>query len=235
MAKEIDLPSKAAVNLALIDAYIMAKNAVVGAGYGWEIDAQKNASLDQVTEKDFLQEAAWVILSAGMKESVVRKKFITLSHAFLHWESADVIARCKRTCRATAMSCFAHSGKIDAILTVADHVAENGFHYVKQSIQERGAEYLQCFPFIGPVTCWHLAKNLGVDVVKPDRHLSRISAAAGFASPHSLCRAIADLSGERISVIDIVLWRFATLNRQYLMLFAPFLQPRPGTWQGARH
>jgi hypothetical protein len=228
MARQLNLSSEAAMNLALIDTYIMARKAVVAAGYAWEIDAQKNASLDQATEKDFLQEAAWVILSAGMKESVIRKKFTTLSHAFLHWESANAIAKCKRICRATALSCFAHEGKIDAILAVADHVAENGFHYVKQSIQERGTEYLQSFPFIGPVTCWHLAKNLGVDVVKPDRHLSRISAVAGFASPQSLCRAIADLSGERISVIDVVLWRFATLNRQYLMLFKLLLHSHRG-------
>ena len=222
MTSNQDLASDVGGNLALVDAYIMARDAVIAAGYGWEIDAQKNASLDEITEKDFLQEAAWVILSAGMKESVIRKKFTGLSHAFLYWESASAIAKGKQVCRATALSCFGHKGKIDAILAVADHVAENGFHYVKQSIQERGPQYLQAFPFIGPVTCWHLAKNLGLDVVKPDRHLSRISAVAGFGSPHSLCRAIADLSGERISVIDIVLWRFATLNRQYLSLFGSF-------------
>lgn len=222
MNSQLNLTSEARQNPAIVDAYIMAKNAVIAAGYACEIDAQKNASLDEVTEKDFLQEAAWVVLSAGMKESVVRKKFTTLSGAFLHWESASIIVGSKQFCRANALSCFAHEGKIDAILSIVDHVDENGFPCVKQSIQDRGPEYLRAFPFIGPVTCWHLAKNLGLDVVKPDRHLLRISEAAGFSSPHSLCQAIADLSGERISVIDIVLWRFATLNRQYLALFRTF-------------
>jgi hypothetical protein len=226
--RQLDASCDPAVRYALLDAYIVAKDTVVAAGYGQEIDAQRNASLRRVMEKDFLQEAAWVILSAGMKETVVRSKFIGLSRAFLGWQSATAIARRRQICRVAALSCFSHEGKIDAILDVADHVAENGFPYVKQSIEERGTEYLQTFAFIGPVTCWHLAKNLGLDVVKPDRHLSRISSAAGFASPQSLCRAISDLSGERVSVIDIVLWRYATLNRQYLVLFQGDAYPGEG-------
>jgi hypothetical protein len=204
---------------AVLDAYLTAKSTVIAAGYSSEIDAQRNISFDAISEQDFLQEAAWVILSAGMRESVIRTKFTTLSNAFLYWESASAIASRKQVCRANALSCFGHEGKIDGILAVVDRVEEYGFDCVKQSIHERGTEYLQTFPFIGPVTCLHLAKNLGLDVVKPDRHLSRMSDAAGFSSAHSLCQTIADLSGERVSVVDIVLWRFATLNRGYLSLF----------------
>ena len=63
------------------------------------------------------------------------------------------------------------------------------------------------------VTCWHLAKNLGFQVAKPDRHLIRISKKAGFATPNDLCAAVAEVTGEPINVVDLVLWRYAALNR----------------------
>jgi hypothetical protein len=64
----------------------------------------------------------------------------------------------------------------------------------------------------GPVTVWQLAKNLGFDVPKPDRHLVRIAEQLGFSSPSQLCGAIADVSGEAVKVIDLVIWRYLADN-----------------------
>ena len=68
---------------------------------------------------------------------------------------------------------------------------------------------------VGASTAFHLAKNLGVPVVKPDRHLLRVSNAAGFESPHDLCAVIADIVGDSVSVVDLVIWRYATLKPSY--------------------
>jgi len=70
---------------------------------------------------------------------------------------------------------------------------------------------LQIFPFIGPTTSWHLAKNLGFDVAKNDRHLARLASANGYDDAHSLCRVISKATGEQVGIIDIVLWRYAVL------------------------
>jgi hypothetical protein len=203
----------------LIELYCAAQQLVVEAGYAQEITAQRQVSFRDVTETDFLQESAWVILNCGMRERTIRRKFPLVSSAFLEWKSAEAIIKLRPECRKAALSCFSHQGKIDAILEVIDHVATNGFPHVKESIKKTGTTYLQRFAFIGPITCLHLAKNLGLDVVKPDRHLLRMAAAAGFISPEALCRTIAEAMGEKLSVIDIVLWRFATLDRDYLSLF----------------
>ena len=53
----------------------------------------------------------------------------------------------------------------------------------------------------------------------PARALGRVAEAAKFPSPFELCCAIADATGERLSVVDIVIWRYATLDAQYLSLF----------------
>jgi len=197
----------------LIGAYLTAKEAVIASGYADEIDWQHNLSIEAMAESDFLREGAWVILSCGMRGSVVRSKFPGVSRAFEDWASAAKIVNNRATCRRQAMKVFGHEGKIDAIIELAERVASVGFEVVRDRIQSQGLSYLQTFSYIGPVTAFHLAKNLGYDVVKPDRHLVRISHAFGYESPTALCRAIADFVGDKISVIDLVLWRFATIQK----------------------
>ncbi len=99
-------------------------------------------------------------------------------------------------------------------------MADEGFGKIRAKIASSGVAFLQTFPSIGPITSDHLAKNIGLDLVKPDRHLTRLSQAAGFTSPVDLCRAIADLTGDKLAVIDIVLWRYATIRPDLLHLFA---------------
>ena len=47
----------------LASAYIRAKLKVLAAGYAHEIIWQKNVRTEELTERDFLRECAWVILS----------------------------------------------------------------------------------------------------------------------------------------------------------------------------
>jgi hypothetical protein len=89
---------------------------------------------------------------------------------------------------------------------------------IREKIRNEGIDFLQTLDFVGPITKYHLAKNIGLDVVKPDRHLMRLAKAAKFPSPTDLCQSIADVTGDKISVIDLVLWRYSTLGvqQQYL-------------------
>jgi hypothetical protein len=197
-------------------AYFCAKSAVIAAGFSEEIDYHDWLSFENLRERDFLREAAWVILSSGMRESVVVQKFPGVSEAFLGWSSGQSIVAKKDSCRSAALAVFRHIPKIDAILEVASTVAAEGFMQIRKQIEEHGAQYLQCFSFIGPATSLHLAKNLGMNVVKPDRHLVRIASALGYQSAEEMCREVAMALGERACIIDVVFWRFATLNPHYV-------------------
>jgi hypothetical protein len=199
--------------------YRLTKRFVVGEGFAHELDWQARKNIVQLDESMFLEEAAWVILSSGMKESLVRRRFGEVSAAFHHWKSADVISRTEDVCRSRALLAFNHSGKIDAICAVARRVTEHGFSDVADSIRIGGVEYLRSFPFIGKITSFHLAKNIGLNVAKPDRHLCRIASTVGFDRVQDMCEAIAYLSGDSVSVVDVVLWRFATLNNAYVEWF----------------
>lgn len=209
----------------LVDVYLTAKDAVIAHGFAWEIDWQADRRFERIQESEFLRESAWTVLSAGFRESVIRKLFGRLSEAFLEWRSARLIYERRRDCRVAALQVFGNERKIAAILDIAGIVAECGFGAIRRRINENGVSFLQTLPYIGPVTAFHLAKNLGFPVVKPDRHMQRIARAAGFRSPLELCEVIANRVGDPIQVIDIVLWRYATLFSNYVAAFTPLSSP----------
>ena len=209
---ETSLAGRAA-NLATF--YLDIKAQLIGAGYAAEIDWQSDLEFERVTESDFLRETAWVILSSGFREAVVRQCFDEISHAFLGWCNAEQIYEKRDVCKKQAIEIFHNQRKINAIGEVVGKVATDGITRVKEEIRLRGVEYLQELSYIGPVTAFHLAKNLGLNVVKPDRHLVRMARCTGYDSPVDMCEAVAECVGDPLGVVDVVLWRYATLNDGY--------------------
>jgi len=107
-----------------------------------------------------------------------------------------------------ARASFRNTAKLSAIVEIARRIEATGFDVLKRSIVVDSIATLRQFPYIGPVTVWHLAKNLGYDIAKPDRHLTRISKRFGFGGADSFCAAIADACGDSVKVIDLVVWRY---------------------------
>jgi len=198
----------------LAGAYMTMKEWVIDAGYAAELDWQDQLYFSDLTESRFLCEAAWVILSAGFSNAVLRTRFDAIAEAFCRFSNAGEIVENARRCRRDALLVFGNSRKIDAIVEVARRVVGAGFRETKSRIETERCHFLEGFPQIGPVAALHLMKNLGIDTVKPDRHIIRVAAAAGH-SPESLCQAISNIVGDRISVVDLVIWRFATQRSDY--------------------
>lgn len=204
----------------LIEVFLRASQFVIDCGFEGEIEWQRSRNLEQVTESEFLSQAAWVVLSSGMRESVIRSRFEYISESFHYWRDADKIRNDADSCRERALRHFGHAGKISAILSIISYVADSGIDDLKLKLRESGVEFLRNFAYMGPATAYHLAKNIGLQVVKPDRHLVRLSLVAGFDSPDGLCREISRHTGENVAVIDVILWRYATLRDDYLEAFA---------------
>jgi hypothetical protein len=141
------------------------------------------------TAEDFAQEAIFVICNSGMRNNIARKIYQRVAAAVGAGGSASDV--------------FGHAGKaaaidriwrerealFDAYLTSSDKVA-----------------YLETLPWIGGITKWHLAKNFGVDCVKPDVHLQRLARHHGV-TPTELCAPLSAASGLKIRTIDLLLWR----------------------------
>ena len=194
---------------------------VTQAGFAGEIDWQDSRSLSQLTESEFLAQGAWVILSSGMRESVIRRCYEGVSRAFLHWASAGAIAERRVECEEKALQVFNHLAKVRAIGSMCKRVCDISFPTVLQKIQTEDVSFLRTFDFVGPVTSFHLAKNLGLDVVKPDRHLIRMASAARCSCPEELCKTIAEITGDKLAVVDLILWRYATIASDYDALLTP--------------
>jgi len=203
----------------IVNLYLEAKKTIIKGGFAEEIDWQNDIQFSQIDESYFLKEAAWVVLSSGMKESVIRKKFPAISAAFYYWRSPNRIVKNRKKCMMRALMVFCHEPKINAIINIAEKISTDGFDSLKICIRNEGIKFIQTMPYMGPATSYHLAKNIGLDVVKPDRHLLRIATVTGYANPQHLCEEISLSVGDRISVVDLVIWRYATLNPNYIEYF----------------
>jgi hypothetical protein len=212
----------------LAKAYYIAKSVVIQEGFAPEIDWQYQVSLDTLDEPTFLCEAAWVILNSGMRESVISSKFPSISKAFFNWQCSRTIVSHANKCRAKALRHFNHAAKIEAIINIATHVDLLGFRKVTELIAENGVAYLQQFPYIGPATSLHLAKNIGLPLAKPDRHLLRIASGLGYEKVQDLCSDISFITGEPVPVVDLVIWRYATRHKHQLFRFTGFFKRHMG-------
>lgn len=162
-------------------------------GYSYEIKWQRDLKPCD-NSLDFACEAIWVVLNSGMREQVARKIWHRIRDC---WEKGG-----------STSDVFNHSGKVAAI----DFIWANSKElFDKYREADEKIEFLKTIPFIGNITCYHLAKNLGHDCVKPDRHLIRVAGAHG-KTPDEFCQIISEETGEKKCVVDIVIWRACNLG-----------------------
>ncbi|WP_461643351.1 hypothetical protein [Labilibaculum euxinus] len=195
--------------------YFLAKKYVIQKGFSNEIDWQDQVSISNLNAQSFLKEYSWVVLASGLSDKVVSKVFPKIKTILKGWSSLEYIACNYDFIENHLLKVFNNKLKIKAILDTSLIIYSVGFEDTRTQIQKNGLMFLKTFKFIGDTTCYHLAKNIGLDFAKPDRHLLRISNKIGYDSPHVLCKLISDYISEKIQVVDLVLWRYATLDSNY--------------------
>lgn len=146
------------------------------------------------TARELVSEYVWVVLNSGMKNTIARKIMDRVWPALMAGAPvADV---------------FGHREKAAAIEDTWRRRIERFADFT--AIAERGdaavAEWCETLPWIGKITKYHLAKNLGADVAKPDRWLIRL-ADVEQTTVRALCAVLAAETGDRVATVDIVLWR----------------------------
>jgi len=143
----------------------------------------------------FARQALWVILCSGFKEQAARVIEAKIYKAIAKGKPIDDIG---------------HKSKAKAI----KHIIENRVRlFDEYQAAEDKIEFLKSLPWIGDITKYHLAKNLGIDTAKPDRHLVRIAKQYGM-NPFELCNNLAAITGFKAATVDYVLWRAA--NRGWI-------------------
>jgi len=162
-------------------------------GYGSEYEWCMNIKLCD-NSIDFFFEYTWVVVNSGMKNQIAEK---------IYQRIIDVVGKGE-----PIASVFNHQGKVAAI----EHMRENHQHeFEEYKLASDPVEHLGKLGWIGNITKYHLARNLGVDTIKPDRHLVRI-AKLWNTTPHYLCQRLSEATGDRIGAVDVVIWRAANLG-----------------------
>jgi hypothetical protein len=137
----------------------------------------------------FALEAIYVICNSGMKFSVANG---------IYWKIVEALRS-----RQSATTVFGHPGKAPAI----DFIWKNRHVlFAAYDVASNKLAFCASLPWIGPVTKFHLAKNLGVDVAKPDVHMERLAKAEGNTVA-AMCIRLAKQTGYRLTTVDTILWR----------------------------
>ena len=179
------------------DTYMDLKEKVCAAGYAHEVDWAEDLAPVQ-SEWRFCLEYIWVVVNSGMKEQVARKIYDRILKALENGEMPPTV--------------FGHAAKAMAMCTVMANLTDIFHKYRSLKSDPERIEFLQTLPWIGPITKYHLAKNLGITTIaKPDRHLTRIAKRVGLTA-QKLCEEISRVTGDTVAVVDLVIWRAANLG-----------------------
>ena len=207
------------------NAYNFAKDKVIVAGHENDLVWQASVKFEDVTEKYFLENFAWVVLCSGFKYEIARKVEGKVADAFNNYMSAKDIVDHKDAYRERALAVFRNTRKIDAILAISSAIAFHGWPAFKDSIGTTPLRELRKFSMMGPALSCHLAKNLGFDVAKPDVHLLRIAYLLGYREyegVQEMCTDIAKATGDKISVVDLTFWWYAKIEPDYVNVLTNF-------------
>lgn len=203
-------------------------------------DVQRARTLDfqDITDQDFIKQCAWAIYGAAFSYRTLAKHWDALQDAYLHWDVHKITAQ-PTTVRETALRSINNGRKANAILTIASCLEKRGWDEVKGTLQdlflydqqgnpiESAAliDWLDRLPNVGPVLATYIAKNIGVSAIKPDIWMIRLSKHLGYSPDKSGVDAMALdfqlICGEKINVIDTVLWNWAMVPQSCLESIKP--------------
>lgn len=173
--------------------YLDLKQGVINKGYeqdiAWAEDIKKcNDSAE------FCQQYIFVLCNSGMKAQIAAVIYQRILQAII--DNVDI------------SDVFGHKGKVGAMKAIIKAHKTTFQEYLKS---ENKLEFCESLPWIGPITKYHLAKNLGENFIKPDRHLVRIAKEYNI-DPFELCDKLAEITGDNLHTVDTVLWRAANLK-----------------------
>lgn len=182
--------------------------------YSDEVDRISSVKFDKVSPGFFFNEYVWVVHATGFRASVVGKMMPRLDEAYGEWSFlgteavGTVVDRVKAVCN--------NPGKINAVHSTAklmckELVGERKPWSDFKSERLSSPELLSKLPYIGPITSYHLGRNLGLlDCVKPDLHLVRMAEHWGFRDCVEMCESMRGGDDVPLGIVDLALWYAAS-------------------------
>lgn len=111
----------------------------------------------------FAFECAYVILAGGFSQKTAKKIHSVICEKLLSGANVDDL-----------FNVFHNKNKINAIYKIWQNRKELCVEYYNQKTLDDKLNFIQKLPHIGKITANHLARNLGVDIVKYDIWIQRL-------------------------------------------------------------
>jgi hypothetical protein len=126
------------------------------------------ANPKKLSDIDFVNTVSYVILAGGFSQKTAKKIHRIIMEKMVENPSVDDL-----------LKIFNNKNKINAIVKIWNNRVNycNDFYQIKDTGEK--IKYLQTLPHIGKITANHLARNLGVNVVKYDIWIQRLGVLYG--------------------------------------------------------
>jgi hypothetical protein len=175
--------------------------------------------------REFAEECIYVILAGGFRQKIAKKKFGEIMN-FIN-SGGEILEE-------NLLKIFGNANKIRAIVKIWNGRENFRDGFYKLKTDDEKLNYLGKLPHIGEITKNHLARNLGISIVKYDVWIQRLAIALGKANlqegfPLSedvkiLCDKmfgkIEKATGLNKGYIDVVLWK-ACQTGIFKFLYSP--------------
>lgn len=168
---------------------------------------------ERLTNRRIFAELSWIVYSSGFRFDIVKKYWSSLRDAFREFNvlevaqwSNDLGVRARRICRKSGFKnqkkarwCIENAKRVVDLDHEMRHLGGLKGYFVETSKKD-SFELVNSVPMIiqdlgfkgiGKTTIFHLLKNVGIDIFKPDIHVRRILARLGL------------IEGEQVSAIEI--------------------------------
>lgn len=160
-------------------------------------------SPDSVTPQDFFREYIWVVYACNFKATHLEQLWERLYSAYGCYETMDVSRK------QTVLNVINNERKWNAVYRTALMMQGFGWDEFRKLFVDE-IESMTALGFIGTQTKFHLARNLGFDVAKPDRWMRRIANKFGWENVSYMCEYLAKKHGIKAKEVDIILWKYVS-------------------------
>jgi len=204
-----------------VDEYFNSALKFVQTHYPEQLKAFSLVRFEEVDEDFFFREYVWVVHATGFSAKAVGKFMPKLLIAYGWWDAlahkdfADAMARVAPVCNNPQKSKAIHeTAKLmfDGMMELAKlrqkPMGEVWPEWKRENLSS--PELLAKLPYVGKVTCFHLARNIGLlEFVKPDLHLVRMAKHWGFDNCVDMCESVRP-PGMPLGIVDLVFWYAAS-------------------------
>ncbi len=179
--------------------------------YEKEVLDCQGVRLQDVTLEKFFLEYVWVVHATGFNAKVVGKMMGGLVAAY--GGVAELSSKGRDEAVAPVLMVCNNPQKAGAVWKTSrilrDGAAKHGWEAYRDAHLSDPVKLAE-LPYIGRITCYHLARNIGLlEFVKPDLHLIRMADHWGYEDPVSMCEAVRP-DGMPLGIVDLVLWYAAS-------------------------